>query len=114
MNALMQISAYRKNGGWSFDDASVGLVAEPFVAGIPEMIDILADKCGAVDRVVLTFSVAPFPGANCRLERVREEFGGNWYRCEDRNMDGWLCPALFCYFPTAPDAIHIRATRLPS
>lgn len=114
MNALMQISAYRKNGGWSFDDASVGLVAEPFVAGIPDMIDILADKCGAVDRVVLTFGVEAFPGANCRLDRIREEFGGNWYRWAERGMDGWLCPALFLYFPTAPEVICIGATRLPS
>lgn len=110
MNALMQIMAYRHHGGWSFDDAAVGLVAEPFVAGIPEMIDTLADQVGAADRIVLTFAPTEFPGAALRLDRTREEFGGNWYRWADRGMDGWLCPALFKYFPSAPDAIWIGAS----
>ena len=40
-NAIMVISPYRYQGTWVFDDASAGLVREPFVAGIPEMIDHL-------------------------------------------------------------------------
>ena len=109
MNALMQILAYRHNGGRSFDDASVGLVAEPFVAGIPEMIDILAAQVGATDRIILTFAPTEFPGQMYRLDRTREEFGGNWYRWEAQQLDGWLCPALFHYFDTAPEVIYIRA-----
>lgn len=112
MNALMSILAYRHHGGWSFDDEAVGLVAEPFVAGIPEMIDILADQVSADGCIVLTFASAEFPSASLRLDRIREEFGGNWYRWEDRGMDGWLCPALLKYFPIAPDKIWIGA-RLP-
>jgi hypothetical protein len=108
----MQIAAYRKNGGWSFDDASVGLLAEPFVAGIPEMIDILAAQVKTWDQILLTFSLSDFPGALIRLNRTREEFGGNWYRWADREMDGWLCPALSHYFPAAPDTIYIKAERV--
>lgn len=110
MNALMQISAYRHHGGWAFDDAKVGLVAEPFVSGISQMIDILADLVGATDRILLTFSPTEFPGASCRLDWTREEFGGNWYRWQARAMDGWLCPALFYYFDKAPESIFIRAS----
>lgn len=110
MNALMQIFAYRTAGGWSFDDDAFGLVAEPFVAGIPEMIDVLAAQAGAEDRIVLTFSPTPFPGDVIRLDRTSEGFGGNWYRWEERGMLGWLCPALLHYFKTAPDAIYIAAS----
>ena len=109
MNALMQILAYRHNAGWSFDDAAVGLVAEPFVAGIPTMIDILAEQVGAADRIVLTFAPTEFPGAVCRLDRTKEEHGGNWYAWIAHHTQGWLCPALLHYFPTAPDVIWIAA-----
>lgn len=111
MNALGQILAYRTAGGWSFDDASVYLVAEPFVAGIPAMIDALAEQVGATDRIVLTFAPTDFPGSMLRLDRTTEEFGGNWYRWADREMVGWLCPALLHYFATAPDVIYIGASQ---
>jgi hypothetical protein len=109
MNALMQILAYRHNAGWSFDDAAVGLVAEPFVAGIPAMIDILAEQVGATDQIALTFAPTEFPGSMIRLDRTGEEFGGNWYQWAERNLTGWLCPALLHYFATAPDVIYITA-----
>lgn len=38
-NALMVISPYKLTGTWVFDNPAVGLQCEPFVAGIPEMID---------------------------------------------------------------------------
>ena len=37
----MVFQPYRHNGTWVFDDVSAGLVQEPFVAGVPEMIDLL-------------------------------------------------------------------------
>lgn len=112
MNAIMQIEAYRLHGGWSFDDAAVGLIAEPFVSGIPEMIDILAEQVEAEEKILLTFAPNPFPGSMLRLDRTGKEFGGNWYRWEARKMDGWLCPALLKYFETAPETIHISAARI--
>jgi hypothetical protein len=112
VNALMQIVAYRKNDGWAFDDEAVGLVAEPFVSGIPEMIDVLADQVGTGSRILLTFSPTPFPGSMIRLDWMSEDLGGNWYRWEARKMDGWLCPALLKYFATAPEAIHIEAKKV--
>ncbi len=41
-NFLSIILPYRYEGMWVFDDPRVGLVREPFVSGIPEMIDLLA------------------------------------------------------------------------
>ena len=40
-NAIMVIAPYWYNGTWVFDDPDAGLKREPFVAGVPEMIDLL-------------------------------------------------------------------------
>jgi hypothetical protein len=40
-NTLMVIEPYWCQDTWVFDDASVGLEKEPFMQGIPEMIDYL-------------------------------------------------------------------------
>ena len=39
-NAMMVIYPYRDQGDWVFDDEAAGLKREPFVFGMPEMIDI--------------------------------------------------------------------------
>lgn len=51
----------------------------------------------------------PFPGFMLSFSRVREEFEGNWYRCDQRAGEGGLCPALFKYFDSAPDQIFVKA-----
>ncbi len=38
-----------------------------------------------------------------------QESGGTWYYSDHYKMEGWLCPALFKYFPTAPREIYVRA-----
>ena len=108
-NALMVIAPYRFEGTWVFDDETTGLVREPFVAGIPEMIDDLVRAIpNAADGFRLTFSARPFPGAQLELERQMEEADGWWYRDTD-SRDGWLCPALYLYFEQAPERIFLRA-----
>lgn len=116
-NAIRVIAPYWSHGTWVFDDPSVGLVREPFVAGIPAMIDALAAEVpNAREGFRLTFSDAPFPGYQRRLAWVRDEHGGCHYRFDDRPdapaMEGWLCPALFHYFDAAPKAIYARADPL--
>ena len=97
-------------GTWVFDDARVGLVQEPFVSGIPEMIDELVKEIPDARRGFrLVFSTGPFPGFQRKLSWVREEMGGNWYRSEDPPGEGWLCPALFRYFDEAPRELYVKA-----
>lgn len=96
-------------GVWVFDDANVDLVREPFVMGIDEImtksvIDIKEPEKG----FNLLFSSKPFPGATITLERLYEEFDGNWYKCTELDHDGWLCPALFKYFDEAPKHIYAQ------
>ncbi len=109
-NALLVIEPYRIGTGWAFDAPGLGLKGEPFVQGIPEMIDkLVVGVPGAEKRVRLIFSQQRFPGAQLELDRRREEDGGNWYYSRVYQREGWLCPALFRYFPRAPQHIYVKA-----
>src|SRR3974390_1191122 len=56
-NAIMVIAPHWDNGTWGLDDASAGLRREPFVAGVPEMMDVLVkDIPGAREGFRLLFS----------------------------------------------------------
>ena len=83
-NSLLVIVPYWYEGTWVFDDPAVGLQREPFVSGVPEMIDNLVSNIpDARKGFRLTFSADPFPGFQKELKWVRGELGGNWYRTED-------------------------------
>lgn len=109
-NAILVIAPYRYNGTWVFDDERAGLVREPFVGGVPEMIDLLvADIPNAADGFRLTFSARPFPDYEKKLTWLRGDMGGNYYRLDDPPMEGWLCPALFRYYDRAPPELYVKA-----
>lgn len=115
MNSIFIIAPYRYEGMWVFDDERVGLVREPFVAGADLILDLLtADIPDAANGFRLVFSPKPFPGHQARFVRGREECEGNWYSWPERNIEGWLCPALFKYFPQAPAEIYAQATPKPA
>jgi hypothetical protein len=112
MNSLMVIAPYKHNGMWVFDDPSVGLNKEPFIAGIDTMIDKMSANIPNAQRGFrAVFSASPFPGYTEKLEWLRQESGGNWYYSDHYKMEGWLCPALFKYFPTAPREIYVKPER---
>jgi len=109
-NAIMVIAPYWYMGAWVFDDREVGLVCEPFVSGVPEMInELVEDIPDARDGFRMTFSAGRFPGFQPEMTWVREEDGGHWYRSEEPLMEGWLCTALFKYFDEAPEKLFVRA-----
>jgi hypothetical protein len=111
MNSLFAIAPYKFEGFWVFDDSSVGLCREPFVSGADDIIDILTENIpGAANGFKLVFSQQPFPGYTARFEWTRSEHGGNWYSWPERKIEGWLCPALFKYFETAPKEIYVKAS----
>ncbi|NJL72653.1 MAG: hypothetical protein HC888_14315 [Candidatus Competibacteraceae bacterium] len=110
-NSILTIAPYRFNGAWVFDDDRVGLVREPFVSGADHMIDLFTENISdAVNGFRLTFSSQPFPGFQVRIALDRPEYGGNWYRWPERNVEGWLCPALVKYFESAPPEIYVQAS----
>ena len=112
-NQIRVISPYWYSGTWVFDDPSTALVQEPFVSGVPEMInELVADIPNARQGFRLLFSPAPFPGFQRKLTWVRPEFDGNWYQMEQPKLEGWLCPALFRYFSVAPAVLYVNAEEL--
>lgn len=115
MNELIVIAPYwlADEQVWVFDDERVGLVQEPFVSGIPEMIERLVENIdNAQSGFRLIFSRSPFPQYQNKLEWLAEEYGGNWYRSAEYGMEGWLCPALFHYFDEAPRELYVKAEPL--
>ncbi|QDT92786.1 DUF6717 family protein [Gimesia algae] len=109
-NAIMVIAPYRHQGTWVFDDSSAGLVQEPFVAGVPEMIDVIVKDIPDADKGFrLLFSANPFPQYQKKLVWLRGDGGGNYYRFSDSDMEGWICPAMFKYYETAPQELYVKA-----
>ncbi len=100
---------------WVFDDESVGFLQEPFVAGMPEMIDAAVAEAGIEDAdlgFVMVFSHAPYPTGGPTLHKLTwtaDCWGGAWYRgkIDGERMHGWLCPGLLKYFPSPPKEIFI-------
>ena len=110
MNAIIAIHPYKYEGLWVFDDAKVGLVQEPFVSGADEIIEKMVQEIpDAAQGFTLLFSATPFPGHHATLEWRRKDLGGNWYYNPELGIEGWLCPALFKYFETAPREIYVKA-----
>ena len=99
-NSIFVIKPYKWEGLWVFDDANVSLVKEPFVGGADTMIDVVTTNIPNADKGFLAiFSASYFPDAQVVLDWLRADGGGNVYRWKEKDMEGWLCPALLRYFP---------------
>lgn len=108
-NSIFVIKPYNWEGMWVFDDPNVGLVKEPFVSGADTMIDVATVHIpNAKQGFIMVFSAGYFPDGKIVLDWTREEGGGNVYRWAEKNMEGWLCPALFKYFDEAPKKLYIQ------
>lgn len=111
VNAIQAIMPYRQFGTWVFDDPDAGLVREPFVLGIPEMIDVMvSDIPNAKDGFRLNFSITKPPAKAKSVHHIKLmalEKGGAWYRDVETRMCGWLCPATLLYFQIFPEEVYI-------
>ena len=109
-NALMVIAPYSHAGTWVFDDPSRDLHQEPFVVGVPRMIDALVSGIPGADKGFrLLFSAQEFPGYTHLLEWRRADVSGNWYYSAKLDAEGWLCPAFLKYFSEAPKKVYVKA-----
>ena len=114
---------------WVFDDQRTGLKEEALILGMTEIITrVVVTKAipNAAKGFALTFGVEPFdhdveltwlsPTEAVKAGAAVIPGVGNWYRgivCGEE-MVGWLCPALFLYFPEAPKKIFAKAEPLPA
>ena len=108
-NSIFAIKPYKWEGLWVFDDPKVGLEREPFVDGADTIIDVATRHIPNAEQGFLAiFSAGPFPDAQIVLEWQREEGDGNVYLWPEKEMEGWLCPALLRYFPEAPEKLYVQ------
>lgn len=115
-NSIRVIKPYKWNGIWVFDDPLTGLEREAFVAGIDVMLDAFTDQIpNAENGFLLRFSDNPFPGHQIELTKTKadDDNVGTYYWSEQLEMEGWLCPALFQYFDTAPDKLFGQVLAIP-
>jgi len=91
----------------------VDLKAEPFIAGIPEIIDgIVGDR----DEFTAHISHSLIPKFTGHLVKLTEEEikaeecmpTTGWYKLEGTDQIGWLCPATLKYFKDYPDSIYFK------
>jgi len=119
-NSLFTIKIYRFAGTWCFTDKKRNLINEPFISGIPELIDECIEQINPQKdeqklnkSYRITFSEKQFPGALNYLRFLFEEYGGAWYSKQiiDEEIDlkaktGWLCPATLKFFVNFPKKIY--------
>lgn len=108
-NGVFSIRPYRWQNMWVFDDERVGLCKEPFVMGIPEIINkAVAHLHDPEKGFTVLFNNTGLPAADVVLTRLNTDAGGTWYEQEETGMKGWLCPALFKYYPKAPKKLYVK------
>ncbi len=111
-NSIMILTPYRDAGTWVFDDAALGLHREPFVSGVPEIIDEMVRNIpDAENGFRLLFATQPFPDYQVKLVWRRGDKSGSWYYAEAYDKEGWLCPALFKYYKEPPKVIYAKAEK---
>jgi hypothetical protein len=77
------------------------------------MIDVLvADIPDAEEGFRLTFSSRQFPEYQKKLDWVRGDMDGNYYKIDDPPMEGWICPAMFKYYDKPPAELYVKAEPL--
>jgi len=112
-NQIFVIKPYKWNGQWVFDYPSRSLDKEPFVAGVPEMLEAATALVGIENpenEFILLFSSGEFPDTRIRLDWVRKELDGNVYAWN--GMEGWLCPALERFYPDPPKHLYVQVKPL--
>jgi len=103
------ISPFKFKGTWVFDAPNLGLDKEAFVQGADTIVETIGRGLrNPEDGFIVHFTDDDVSDvAHYRLTWIRGEFGGNWYMLDGYGIHGWLCPALFKFFPSAPKHIYV-------
>ena len=128
MNEVSIVTLYRAGQVWVYDAPEHGRIAEVLVPDISNMIDYIFHSNGIdpVDHYKgFDMMFGPFlPKHSAKLERVsgdvnNETGHGNVFKLqeiinpegylnvEEKDITGWLCPALFDYFKIAPNNLYV-------
>lgn len=105
-NSIFTIQPYLLGGTqWVFDDETVGLVKEAFVAGADTLLDRMAN---GKKKVTVLFSSSEFKGYDLKLDLTDTSPMGSDYFCKQLAHELWLCPALGHYFKIPPKNLYIK------
>lgn len=104
---IQVISMYKQGDIWYFSDDGMGILHEPFVCGMSEMID---DMLGSLSLRTARASFCSQPRIlpSFVLLKLWEREGGCWYA--GQGMKGWFCPVLYRYFRKAPERLYVSFT----
>jgi len=109
---LFTIYPYFFKKTWVFDNKKLNLDKEAFVQGADVIIEYISHYIeGAKDGFALTFSSERMINSHYSLTFIKSEMGGSWYQLDGTDLQGWLCPALFKFFPTAPERIYVSVAQ---
>ncbi len=109
-NAVHRIKLYKQNETWVFDDKYLEIVAEPFVMGASEAIQVIVDKV-AKDKVTPTIIFGEtLPIYDIKISLTQDLGNSAWYRMDSDlgAMDLWLCPVITRYWKSPPKTIFIK------
>ncbi len=111
-NSVFVIVPYKWYGSFVFDDPERGLLREPFVLGMSEMIERMLEERGinGDEGFRMYFGAIKPPDKGVyHLKLMFKDAGGGWYRNVETRMCGWLCPAMFAYFDALPQDLYCLA-----
>ncbi len=115
---IVYLRWHKKDKCWVFDIPFAGIIDEPFVDGMPELIEHHLKRVkGKLEHakkygVCVLFTEAKLKpaefadGIYAKLARREEDNGGCWYWDAQAKKHGWLCPNLYQYFTSPPKQIH--------
>lgn len=114
-NSIHVINPYKLGKFWVFDEPRLNLYKELFVESATKTIDRLVhilklNKRKAEKGMSMIFSAHPFPDAKAKLTLLPKESNefGSWYLWKEQNLKCWLCPALFLWYPSAPENLYFN------
>jgi hypothetical protein len=104
---IFKIVPYKYGSELVFDQEEYGLIKEPLIEGVPEILYELCERHNvSSEKFDLYFSDEPFEGFQLVADKLREYGGGFWYQIGAK--EGWLCPAMFFYFDSVPKNIYFK------
>lgn len=105
---LHELEVYPTGCGWAFDDPRREIVREPFVEGMPQIIDLLIEE-SSFPRALFTLGICDqlYSGAQISLTYDRSEAGGAWYTCPQYDLSGWFSHRLYDYYDAPPQTLYL-------
>lgn len=112
-NQINVIYPYRTEGGsWVYDDLDIPVVAEAFVCGSSELIDmVVGEECNNFTAYI---SEQPIPEATCILDNIDEEKNDGmqgWYRMRGTTHENWFCSHLNDYVSPYASTIYVKIVK---